>query len=113
MELKDFVSKTLQEILLGVKEAQDEVAGKHVGTVVPVTFTTDDLEQPVKITPFQNVTFEVMVNVEEKAGSEASISVLGGWINGKAKGNSANSNLEATKISFSVPISFSERARNS
>ncbi|WP_409525998.1 hypothetical protein [Nitrincola sp. MINF-07-Sa-05] len=113
MELKDFVSKTLQEILTGVKEAQDSVAGKHVGTVVPVTFSQDNLKQPENITPFQNVSFEIVVNVEENSGSEASISVLGGWINGKAKGNNGNSNMEATKISFSVPISFAERTRNS
>jgi len=73
MELKQFVSKALEEILQGVNEAQQKVAGTHVGTVVPHIPEYENMEVPEHISCFQNVNFEIAVSVEEKTGSEASL----------------------------------------
>ena len=73
MELKEFISKTLQEVLLGINEAQNELAGKNPGTVVPFTLEGHGILKPTKISPYQNIKFEVGVNIEEKSGSGASI----------------------------------------
>lgn len=71
------------------------------------------MEVPEHITRFQKVSFEIAVTVEEKAGSEATISVLSALVNGRVKGNSANDAAEHSKISFSVPVYFSPRLVNS
>lgn len=113
MELKQFVSKTLEEILQGVNEAQQKVAGTHVGTVAPHIPEYEKLKVPEHISCFQNVHFEVAVSVEEKTGSEASINVLSAIVNGKLRGSSANDNAEQSKISFSVPVFFAQRTVNS
>lgn len=109
MELRKFISKTLEDILLGAKEAQDAVAGSHVGTVAPFVPERPPMNVPQHITCFQNVSFEIVVTVEEKAGSEATISVLSALVNGRLKGNSANDAAEHSKITFAVPIYFSPR----
>ncbi len=113
MELKEFISKTLQEVLQGINEAQNELAGKNIGTVVPFTVEGQGTLKPPEISPYQNIKFEVAVNIEEKSGSGASISVLSALVNGKIQGNSANANTHASKISFVVPVYYAERMVNS
>ena len=75
---------------------------------------TQDLAFSYTNKPFiENINFEVAVNIEEKSGSGASISVLSAFINGKVQGNSANANTQASKISFVVPVYYAERMVNS
>lgn len=113
MELKKFISKTLQEVLQGVNEAQNELAGKNLGTIVPFTVEGAATLKPSEISPYQNIRFEVAVNIEEKSGGGASISVLSAFVNGKVQVNSANANTQASKILFVVPVYYAERMINS
>lgn len=109
MELKEFVSRTLEDILAGVNDAQKNITGTHVGTVAPAIPVAVDgkLSYPERV---NDIHFEIAVGVEEKSGSNASISVISAIVNGKLMGNSSSGNLEHSKISFSVPVYFSHRS---
>ena len=86
MELKTFISQTLQDIILGVQDAQKKVP---VGSVVPsLKKTFQAVEHGVS--EIQAVDFEVTVRADERAGSEAKLSVVAAVIGAQIKGESGN-----------------------
>lgn len=113
MQLKDFVSMTLQEVLQGVHEAQEKIAGKNVGTVVPFYDQSLPTPKPQDISPYQNINFEIAISIEKSSNGGASISVLSGILGGKLGGELKNADSKINKISFSVPVFYSERTVNS
>lgn len=93
MDVKEFVSETLKEIIDGVVEAQKDTEGKGA-VVVPYS------------TPNEKVGFDIAVTVAEgkETGGKAGISVwsIGAGVSGKSE----SSNTTVSRITFSVLVSL-------
>lgn len=100
MELRQFVSRALCDIVNGIKDAQLET---DKGTIVPkVTSSFKAVE--TGISDLTVIEFEVTVKTDERAGSEAKLSVVAAIVGGSVKGESGNSSGHAAKLSFRVPV---------
>jgi hypothetical protein len=110
MELKDFVSETLRQILGGVKEAQ-VFATEHGGKVVPqrIAFRTDQglqLWDKQDGTPIQMIEFDVAVTATEGTATKGGIGVFVGAIGLGSQGQSSATNQSVSRIKFTVPVQF-------
>ncbi|MFZ3019474.1 MAG: hypothetical protein WA056_13575 [Gallionella sp.] len=84
----------------GIKDAQLET---DKGTIVPkVTSSFKAVE--TGISDLTVIEFEVTVKTDERAGSEAKLSVVAAIVGGSVKGESGNSSGHAAKLSFRVPV---------
>jgi hypothetical protein len=100
MDLKDFVSTALVDIIEGIKTAQ---AKTDRGTIVP------SIRQNLKsidagISKFTSVEFEVAVQSEQKSGSKARLSVGAAIIGGAVAGESNTAAGHVAKLKFRVPV---------
>jgi len=100
MELRDFISKALQDIIGAVQDAQKKVPD---GCVVPAIKTTFQAVQH-GVSEIQAVEFEVTVRADERAGSEARLSVVAAVIGGGVKGESGKSGGHDATLRFRIPV---------
>lgn len=113
MELREFVSETLTQIIAGVKDAQE--ATIDTGAVIsPGEFYIRPPESkrgPVNVHfagPLQYVSFDVAVtksDVEEKKGG---LGVFFGPVGIGGQGKSETQDSAINKIQFSVPVAFTQ-----
>lgn len=105
MDLKDFVSETLKEIIAGVKEAQ-EYAKEHgaiinptkFGIVAPKAIMNKDNDE---VTSIQRIDFSLSLQQSYAADGKVSIGVLDiGKIEGKYE------NIKDNRVNFSVLITL-------
>lgn len=110
MELKEFISKTLADIVEGVRQAEkdltDDVAlcyhtNKEYNGYPSVSYGTVHEHQA----PLTVVDFKVRVQVREEMSADGKVSagvltVLGG----EASGGVARSNASTQELSFSIPM---------
>lgn len=105
MDLKDFVSETLKEIIAGVKEAQ-EYAKEHgaiinptkSGIVAPKAIMNKDNDE---VTSIQRIDFSLSLQQSYAADGKVSIGVLDiGKIEGKYE------NIKENRVNFSVLITL-------
>jgi hypothetical protein len=116
MELKDFVSETLRQIIAGVRDAQAYAADQGA-KVVPehITFRTDQgLQMWDKRdgTPVQIIEFDVGVTTTEGTATKGGIGVLVGAIGLGSQGQSNSSNQLASRIKFSIPIGLPKQVES-
>jgi len=106
MDLRNFVSRALCDIVNGVKDAQKET---DKGTIVPpVSGSFKAVETGIsEISPIE---FEVTVKTDEREGSEAKLSVVAAVVGGGIKGESGSSTGHAAKLTFRVPVKFPRSA---
>ncbi|PSJ46995.1 hypothetical protein C7I36_03605 [Zobellella taiwanensis] len=105
MELKDFVKKSIKDIMDGVYEAQSEVNSGKVASRFPggaLGWYESGLSNR------QLIDFEVSVNVVDKEGSEAKLNVVAAVVGGVVKGDSSSSSSHTAKLQFKVPVEFPE-----
>ncbi|WP_297504885.1 hypothetical protein [Ferrovum sp.] len=100
MDLKDFVSQALCDIIDGVKNAQERTA---IGTICPYGLETEDALK-AGISTITSVEFQVTVRTEEHAGSAAKLSVITAIVGGSVKGESGTNSGNAATLSFRIPI---------
>mgnify|MGYP001240455631 CR=1 FL=1 len=108
MDLRDFVSETIVEIITGVKDAQDK-AQKLGGAVNPkLTSNSDYASQHGFLRssggPAQIVQFDVALTIKEGTGTKGGIGIFAGAINLGSSGQSSNENSSVSRVKFSVPI---------
>jgi len=98
MDLKEFVTQTLLQVLGGGQEAADKVNSKAGMRVKP---HYDDVLPPETTTP---IDFDVAVTVRETAGSAGSgrISVMGLGLGGEIKSEVGTESV--TRVRFKVPV---------
>jgi hypothetical protein len=106
MELRKFISTALADIVNGVRDAQEEVGP---GIVVPQVNTSIKAVE-AGISELTAIQFEVTVKSDERAGSEAKLSVVAAVIGGSVKGDSGASSGHAAKLSFKVPVRLPKSA---
>ncbi|OZY84390.1 hypothetical protein CBP51_14360 [Cellvibrio mixtus] len=113
MELQEFVSETLLQIISGVKNAQEKT-NSFGGSVNPrITGSSEYAAQhgflrTVGGGPAQIVQFDVALTVTEGTGTKGGIGVFAGAINLGSSGQSANENKSISRVKFSVPITLPE-----
>jgi hypothetical protein len=100
MELRQFVSRALCDIVNGIKDAQEETGA---GTIVPVVASSFKAVE-TGISELTAIEFEVTVRTDERAGNEAKLSVVAAFVGGSVKGESGNTTGHAAKLSFRVPV---------
>lgn len=105
MELRAFIAKSLEDIVLGVSDAQ---AKTPLGVIVPAWPST--LETVKAGLSDQTVEFEVAVRADETVGSEAKLNVVAAFVGGSIWGRSGKNSGHAAKLTFRVPIRFQSKS---
>ena len=102
MELRQFISKALQDIIGGIEDAQKK---DPLGLIVPIASGKYE-EIKMGLTTFQIVEFEVTVRADERQGSEAKLNVVAAIIGAGIKGDSDKSGGHAATLKFKIPVSL-------
>ena len=109
MDLKDFVSETLIQIVRGVKEAQGS-AKEHGGEVSPLLSRRGDGPDSVIRTQLgksaQFVQFDVALTVTEGTGTKGGIGIFAGPLTIGSSGQSTNQNSSVSRVQFYVPVAL-------
>ncbi len=111
MELKEFVTSVLTEIIDGVSEAQRDTEAKE-GEINPLLATSQGAlqSQGYKVSRWgqlvQSVTFDVAVTAEEGKGNKGSVGVFLGSVGLGTQREATTSNASVSRIQFEVPISL-------
>jgi len=110
MELRDFVSETLTQIVEGVTSAQSKAnqSGAKINPHLRTSF-----EQAGKLGFLQTgegfaqiVQFDVALTVTEGTGTKGGIGVFAGAINLGSSGQSQTESSSVSRVKFSVPLSL-------
>lgn len=102
MQLKEFVSQAICDIVCGVQDAQGQLPQGSVVPVVRNSYKSVD----AGISDVTSIQFEVAVSADERKGSEAKLNVVAAIVGGGVKGDSGSSSSYAAKLSFRVPVKF-------
>ncbi len=107
MELRDFVSKALSDIVGGVADAQKKAGD---GVVVPDCMGDYFEYAKAGFSAFQIVDFEVTVRADEKSGREAGLSVVSAvfGVGAGIKSVFGKSGGHAATLRFKVPVRLPE-----
>lgn len=113
MELKKFISQALQDIVLGVADAQTalEGNGKHINPQHSHD-SPKRLSYSIDGHHMQDVNFDVAVTAVEKEGSAAGIGVLAAAFNLGAQAQSSTENAAVSRIKFTVAITLPHKGKN-
>jgi len=112
MELKDFVSEALTQIIEGVHDAKEKVKDKGaeinphlIGGIDLVARHGGGIE-----TSSGNVAhiveFDIAVTIVEGKGTKGGIGIVTGAINLGSSGQSSTENSSISKIKFNVPLAL-------
>jgi len=108
MDLKDFISETLTQIVEGVKNSQKSVSG--CGSFINPTFIGHQNEAAKHGFLWsdkgfaQLVNFDVALTVTEGDGTKSGIGVFAGPITVGTSGQSTVTNTSVSHVKFSVPL---------
>ena len=110
MELQEFVTESLTQILAGVKAAEER-AVEHGGVINPRVRPVGGDKRGIALTatgerPCEIVQFDVAVTVTEGTESKGGIGVVAGVFGVGVKGSSAMESSAVSRLKFSVPIAF-------
>ncbi len=107
MELKRFVSSSLQQIFEGIAEAQKSVPdGGKICPVIKRQTGIDSTPMSTDGIPVEFFEFDVAVSVDESSGKDGSISIAFGALKLGGSGNTATGNETVSRIKFRVPVQF-------
>lgn len=115
MELQDFVSKTLVQIIRGVEQAQIDLekSSAQVNPLLDRIFTNTQsggTNQGLGWTKNGDlvsvVQFDVALTIHEEQGSKSGIGVVTGIFALGSQGASDKAQSAATRVQFSVPITL-------
>jgi len=99
MELEEFITESLKQIMTGVTKAQEDPANTGIINAIK---PGGGLYAPVK-----EIEFDVAVTVSQEQGTKGGIGIFVGDVGVGAKGQSQSSNTSVSRIKFSVPVAFS------
>jgi len=107
MELRQFISDALTQLVDGVIDAQVNAKGKGAliapGQETVILFPRDNSE-PRFSRERQVVEFDVAITVFESAGGKVGVGVFGGGVSLGAQAKGETSNQTLSHLKFSVPI---------
>lgn len=109
MNLREFVSTSITEIMDGVAKAQEE-AKKHKAMVNPrhisktatgVTLLGDSGPWSIQV-----IEFDVAVTATESGGAKGGIGIFVGAVGVGTQGHSEAQNTNLSRIKFSIPVAL-------
>lgn len=107
MDLRNFIKQSLVEVMLGLEDAQQSLAGKTTGHICPtVAIWPSGAGTAAGSRPLDLIEFDIAVEATTEAGQGGGISVLGGIVKAGAKVDSRDTERQASRIKFSVPIAY-------
>lgn len=115
MELKEFITAVLTEIIDGVKNAQRGAEHAREGEVNPLLSTQQgELQKQGHLVTrwgqmVQSVKFDVAVTVEKGKGTKGGIGIFMGGIGVGSQGESKVSQASVSRIQFEIPVSLPYR----
>ncbi len=117
MDLREFVSATLKQIIDGVKDAQSAV--QNTGAINPKVWDAQRTEA-AKMGILESsdgmaihlVDFDVAVSVAEQKGTQGGIGLIVGPVVLGSKGQSDSGHASVNRIKFQVPISLPPHGKN-
>lgn len=102
MVLREFISKSLLDIVNALVDVQEHAPGAII--------TGEILTKPefvgLGVTHIQAVDFEVMVRADEQSGSEAKLNVVAAIVGGNVKGESGKAEGHSATLKFRVPLNL-------
>jgi hypothetical protein len=101
MELRQFVSQALLDIIGGVEDAQSKTAG---GIIVPPGASTKMTVVESGYTHIQIVDFEVSVRADERSSSEGKLSVVAVVFGAGIKGTNDKQDERSAILKFKIPL---------
>lgn len=113
MELQKFITKSLVEIMNGLKEAQDQLKDSHARICPSLSkgLTAGGqqafLGASTKGQPISLIEFDIAVEVSGEKSGEGGIKV---WQIVNAGGKISEGEKEASRIKFSVPVAYPDVA---
>jgi hypothetical protein len=116
VELKDFVSESLKQIIDGVVTAQDYAKTK--GAAINPEKLLNLAESKLLVRPGQGqydlipqlIEFDVAVTASESGGTKAGIGVFAGAFGGSTQATMEDANTMVSRIKFSVPVLFPQQS---
>jgi hypothetical protein len=110
MQLKDFISETISQLVEGLAIAQENVSA-FGGRVTPyVRNPVDKNGSLYGITqdklPVIFVDFDVSIDAREAAGTRGGIGVVTGMLNLGSAGESNENRQQTNKIRFRIPVAL-------
>jgi len=110
MNLRDFISETLTQILGGVTDAQ-KAAAELGGKVSPrlagaATYASDHGFLVAHGGSAQIVRFDVALTVKEGTGTKGGIGIVAGIVSLGSTGQSNSENSSVSRVQFSVPLTL-------
>jgi len=106
MELKDFVSETLKQVMEGVKMAQEKAA-EVGGTVNPQGFLFSGKSVPVNRMGDlvgQVINFDIVVSTHDMDKAKGGVGIFVGEIGIGVRGEAESQSTAVNRIQFSVPV---------
>jgi hypothetical protein len=106
MELKDFISDTIYQIVSGLADAQSRIADLNNASINPDSMKWTDAENMSQGRRIKDIEFDVAVSVETSgsAGAKLSVPVIGALVGGKLEASTNSSNNCISRVKFSVPV---------
>jgi hypothetical protein len=109
MDLKSFISETLQQICDGIRDAQSKEGGDAINAESP-GFISGHLMSGGSYGVFTRVDFDVAVSAESVGGAKGGIKV---WGIGDIEGGGERKTGHANRIAFTVPVRLPDGAKGS
>jgi len=113
IELKDFVSKTLTQIVEGVQDSQNALKGTEAEINPRLYNTKSSTMQDLCIrkgseiqVPILMVKFDVAVQATEGTGTKGGIGIVVGPVVIGTQGRSDKENSSISRINFEIPIAL-------
>ncbi len=108
MELKEFVTQTLTQIIEGIKDAQEQT--KDSGALInPKTYGDTGLiveGTKSEIRNVQSVKMNVALTVTENSGNKSGIGVVASVFKAGVSKEDSDTNTTTSHIEFNIPVSF-------
>jgi len=108
MELKDFVSQSLIQIIDGIKDAQKH-ADVNQAEIVPVLTTQDEGHRgssAQKYLPIEKIKFSVVVTTTDGSKSEAGAGIFVGAFGIGGRTETGESSEGVSRIEFEIPVRY-------
>jgi chemotaxis protein CheY-P-specific phosphatase CheC len=110
MELQQFVSEALKQIVSGISDAQKEMVGIKAFINPPdpryYGVSSQGCHLQYGDSVVQNIEFDVAVTTSEGKETKGGIGIFVGSVGVGTQGKSDSSSMSVSRIKFSVPIAF-------
>ena len=104
MELSEFVKETLDQIIEGVKKAQEPTCKFEDGQINSIPKSSENMA--FTGLSIHNIHFDVAITVAQDEGAKTKIGILTGIMGIGAEANTKESNITQNRIKIDIPISY-------